>query len=58
MLSLLGALCTLCSHPRSSGIPHIAKEKSDKSGGKGMPPLGLPPPLGARGGHPHNLSKK
>ena len=26
-------------------------------GVKGMPPLGLPPPLGERGGHSHNIFK-
>jgi hypothetical protein len=26
--------------------------------GQGDVPLGLPPPLGERGGHPHSLSKR
>ena len=32
------------------------KEKSSRAWGvKGACPLGLPPPLGERGGHPHNF---
>ena len=27
-------------------------------GGQGDAPLGVPPPLGERGGHPHSLSKR
>jgi hypothetical protein len=53
--SLLGALCTLCNHPRCPGIPHIAMiirtlmEKSDQRGGEEMPLLGCLPLWGREG---------
>jgi hypothetical protein len=54
MQSLLGALCTLCFHPRRSGIRHFCDNHlnvkgSDKSGGKGMPPSGCLPLWGREG---------
>jgi len=33
------------------------KRQEKWRGGQGNAPLGLPPPLGERGGHPHSLSK-
>jgi len=53
-------------HPRRVGIPpveigpqKVSEKTSGKKGrmknrGQGDVPLGLPPPLGERGGHPHN----
>jgi hypothetical protein len=55
--SLLGAPAHRASAPAARASPHIVitshKVNQIAEGGQGDTPLGLPPPLGERGGHLH-----